>query len=301
LGVEAKCAGAKGFRLMDGARVVATSPDGKFPAPAAGAAGPGPVEILVIADFDDGAARSEPLRFVVPPSPPAPPSSFDRPVKPGLGGTVDGQPVAVTNLDHLPKGKAVLEGWFEAERDGVYELSVTGKPVECLSLTKGWHPIRIEGEAPLQVMLGGEQPLGPPRFQHATFSALPKPPEAPKGFETLVDGNRGQPGVAAPPEGLVLSFKAAAKDVAAVALFPGSGPLPSAWTVETTVGSKWLPVKDLRVVAARPPEPPKENEVPLFVELSFAPVTAKRVRLTVKEPATLAEVEVLGLTKPRKK
>lgn len=294
-GVEATCPGAKGFRLLDGARVVALSLDGKFAAPAVG---PGPVELFVIADFDDGPCRSEPLRFVIPPSPPAPPSSPDRPVKPGLGGTIDGQPVAVTNLDHLPKGKVVLEGWFEAERDGFYELVVTGKPAEALSLAKGWHPIRIEGEAPLSAMLGGEQALAPPRFQHATFGALPKPPEAPKGFETVVDGNRGQPGVAVPAEGLVLSFRAAAKDVAAITLFPGNGPLPAGWTVETTTGSKWLAVKDLCVVVARSPAPVKDQpEVPVFIELSFAPVTAKKVRLTVKEAATLAEVEVLGLSR----
>jgi hypothetical protein len=298
-GIEARCAGAKGYKLIDGARVVATSLDGKFAAPAVG---PGPVDLLVIAEFDDGACRSEPLRFALPPSPPAPPSSPDRPVKPGLGGTVDGVPVALTTLDHLPKGKAVLEGWFEAERDGLYELVVTGRPAEALSLAKGWHPIRIEGEAPLSVMLGGEQALAPPRFEHATFGALPKPPEAPKGLEALVDGNRGQPGAAVPAEGLILSFKAATKDIVAVTLFPGNGPLPAGWTVETTSGSKWLPVKDLRVVVARPPAPVKDQpEVPAFIELSFAPVTAKKVRLVVKEAATLAEVEVLGRPKAKKK
>jgi hypothetical protein len=224
-------------------------------------------------------------------------------VKPGLKGTVDGQPVAVTDLDHLPPGKpAVLEGWFEAEHDGFYELFVTGRPVEALSLVKGWHLIRIDGQTPLQVMLGGEQALAPPRFQHATFQALLKPPEAPKGLETLVDGNRAQPGIAVPPEGLILSFKAAARDVAAVTLFPGDGPLPVAWTVETTNGSKWLPVKDLRAVVARGAAPAKDKpEVPVFIELSFVPVTAKKVRLTVKEPATLAEVEVLGVFKPKRK
>jgi hypothetical protein len=72
--------------------------------------------------------------------------------------------------------------------------------------------------------------------------------------------------------------------------------------VETTSGSKWLPVKDLCVVVARPPSVAKDQpEVPLFVEISFAPVTAKKVRLTVKEAATLAEVEVLGLLKPKRK
>jgi len=298
-GVVAKCAGAKAFRLMDGARVVATSPDGTFTAPAVG---PGPVELYAIAEFEDGAARSEPLRFVVPPSPPAPPSSPDRPTKPGLAGTIDGQPIAVSDLDHLPKGKAVLEGWFEAERDGFYELVVTGKPAVAVSLTKGWHPIRIEGEAPLSAMLGGEQPLSPPRFQHATFWALPKPPEAPKGFETLVDGNRAQPGLLVPADGLILSLKAAANGIAAVTLFPGTGPLPATWTVETTNGSKWLSVKDLRAIAVRPPGPAKDPpEAPLFVEVSFDPVAARKIRLTVKEPATLAEVEVLGLAKAKRK
>lgn len=298
-GIEANCAGAKGYRLMEGARIVATSVDGKFAAPAVG---PGPAEVFVVAELPDGAARSAPLRFATPPSPPAPPSSFDRPLKPGLGGTVEGQPVAVTNLDHLPKGKPlVLEGWFEAERDGLYELVVTGKPAQALSLAKGWHPIRIEGKAPVSVLLGGEQPLDTPRFQHATFAALPKPAEAPKGLESLVDGNRGQPGVAVPGDGLVLSFKASTK-VAAVTLFPGNGALPAAWTVEVTTGSKWLPVKDLQTIVARPPAVAKDQpEVPLFVELSFAPVTARKVRLTVKETATLAEVEVLGLYKPKRK
>lgn len=300
-GVAATCAGAKGFRLMDGARVVATSPDGKFAAPAAG---PGPVELLAVAEFEDGvSARSEPLRFVVPPSPPAPPSSPGMPVKPGLRATIDGEPCAFVNLDHIPHGKqVVLEGWFEAPRDGLYELLVSGRPAEALSLAKGWHPVRVEGTAPLSVLLGGEQPLGTPRFEHATFAALAKPPEAPKGLEPLLDGNRAQPGVPVPQEGLILSFKASAKDLAAVTLFPGNGPLPAAWTVETTNASKWLPVKDLRVVVARPAAVAKDQpEVPVFVELSFAPVTAKRIRLTVKETATLAEVEVLGLPKPRKK
>jgi len=295
-GIEASCAGAKEFRLMDGARVVATSTDGKFPAPDVG---PGPVELFVVAALGDGAARSEPLRFAPPPSPPAPPSSFDRPVKPGLGGTVDKKPFATLNLDQLPKGKAVaLEGWFEVDHDGLYELVVTGKPAEALSLAKGWHPLRVEGTAPVQVLLGGEQPLQPPRFCHATFAALPKAPAAPKGLDTLVDGNREQPGAPVPSEGLILSFKSSVRGVAAVTLFPGKGPLPTEWTVETTTGSKWLPVKDLCVVAARPAAPVKDQpEVPAFVEISFAPVTAKKVRLSVKEAATLAEVEVLGQRK----
>ncbi|HEX5135578.1 MAG TPA: hypothetical protein VFY93_01270 [Planctomycetota bacterium] len=297
-GVTAKCAGAKSFRLMEGARVIATSPDGTFKAPALGL---GPAEIYVVAEFDDGAARSAPLRFDVPPSPPAPPSSPDRPRKPGLGGTVDGQPAAFLNLDQIPNGKPfVLDGWFEAPRDGLYELSVTGKPVEALALAKGWHPLRIEGTAPVSVLLGGEQPLDAPRFEHATFDALPTP-EAPKGLEALVDGKREGDGVAAPSDGLILSFKTSMKDVAAVTLFPGKGAFPTGWTVETTTGSKWLPAKDLCVVVARPASVAKDQpEVPAFVEISFAPVTAKKVRLKVKEAATLAEVEVLGLSKGRK-
>ena len=52
--LAAKCSGAKGFRLMDGARVVATSADGMFPPLSVG---PGPVDLLVIADFDEPAER----------------------------------------------------------------------------------------------------------------------------------------------------------------------------------------------------------------------------------------------------
>jgi hypothetical protein len=44
-----------------------------------------------------------------------------------------------------------------------------------------------------------------------------------------------------------------------------------------------------------------QPEVPVFIELSFVPVTAKKVRLVVKEAATLAEVEVLGVFKPKRK
>jgi hypothetical protein len=300
-GIDAKCPGARELRLMDGTRVVATSSDGKFACPDVGL---GPQELFVVAELPDGLVRSTPLRFSAPPSPPAPSSSIDRPVKPGLGGTVDGKPFATLNLDQLPKGKPVdLEGWFEAPRDGLYELVVTGKPAECLSLAKGWHRVRVEGQAPVSVLLGGEQPLEAPAFEHATFAALPKPPEAPKGLETLLDGNRSQPGVAVPSDGLILSFKTSTRDVAAVTLFPGNGPLPTEWTVETTTGSKWLPVKDLCVVAARAPAPPPKGkpDVPVFVEVSFAPVTARKIRLTVKEPATLAEVEVLGLEKPKRK
>jgi len=300
-GVTAKCAGAKAYRLMEGARVVATSPDGTFRDLALGL---GPAELYAMAELDDGTtARSPPLRFDVPPPPPAPLSSAGRPRKPGLGGMVDGQPAAFLNLDQIPKGKPVsLEGWFEAPRDGLYELSVTGKPVEALALAKGWHPIRIEGAAPVSVLLGGEQPLDTPRFEHETFDALPKAPEAPKGLEALVDGNRGGDGVAVPSDGLILSFKATMRDLAAVTLFPGKGALPTDWTVEVTTGSKWLPVKDLRVVVARPASVPKgQAEVPQFVEIWFAPVAAKKLRLTVKEAATLAEVEVLGLSKGKRK
>jgi hypothetical protein len=210
--------------------------------------------------------------------------------------------------------RIVLEGWFEAERDGFFELYVEARGKVSvngaegtffpLPLAKGWHPLRVEfepeGKPELALLLGGEQVMQPLHVRHGTFAALPRPPAAPKGLEALVDGERAQPGLAVPADGLILGFKAPARNVAAVTLFPGSDAraLSAEWTVEATSGSKWLPVKDLRAVVLRPPAVAKDQpEVPVFVELSFAPVSLRRLRLRVKDQASLAEVEVLGALK----
>jgi hypothetical protein len=323
-GIEAHAPGAKGYRIL-GTDV--TSADGRFAAPL----GPGPVEVIVVAEFEDGAARSEPLPFAVPPPPEEPPTPLPAAAKPGLRATIfgkdgnertgavlpgdrhSGRPLAEL-LGVTAAQRIVLEGWFEAERDGFFELYVEARGKVSvngaegtffpLPLAKGWHPLRVEfepeGKPELALLLGGEQVMQPLHVRHGTFAALPRPPAAPKGLEALVDGERAQPGLAVPADGLILGFKAPARNVAAVTLFPGSDAraLSAEWTVEATSGSKWLPVKDLRAVVLRPPAVAKDQpEVPVFVELSFAPVSLRRLRLRVKDEASLAEVEVLGALK----
>ena len=82
--------------------------------------------------------------------------------------------------------------------------------------------------------------------------------------------------------------------MASVTLYPGAGAFPEGWVVETNTGiGKFRPVKGLRAVVARPARVAKNQpEVPLFVELRFEPVRARKIRLKIQGPAALAEIEV---------
>jgi len=244
-------------------------------------------------------------------------------------------PVVVTNLGDRQAGrllrdqvrkdarKVELLGWIEIKKKGFYQLVAsgagraklgvpTGASVDLelargqqyvpFALEKGWYPLSIELESEsrphLELMLGGAQVLAPLHVQHFTFPAVKTPPTAPAAFAALLDGKRGDPGVAVGPDGLVLSWKRPTKGLAAVTIYPGKGAasFPLEWSIETTTGyGKFKPVKDLERVVAYPPKTPKDQaKIPLFVEFSFKPVRAKKLRLSLKGQALVAELEVLG-------
>jgi len=245
------------------------------------------------------------------------------------------RPVVVTNLgdrqvgtllrDQIGKDarKVDLHGWFEIKKKGFFQLAVSGSGKAKLvlltgatidlelggrqqylpfALEKGRYPLWIELESKsrphLELMLGGDQVLAPLHVQHVTFPAVKTPPTAPAAFAALLDGKRGDSGVAVGPDGLVLSWKRPTKGLAAVTIYPGKGAasFPLEWSIETTTGyGKFKPVKDLERVVAYPPKTPKEKaKIPLFVEFSFKPVRAKKLRLSLKGQAIVAELEVLG-------
>ncbi|MHC4817202.1 MAG: TPR end-of-group domain-containing protein [Planctomycetota bacterium] len=216
-----------------------------------------------------------------------------------------------------------LDGWIEIRKKGLYQLVVngngrvklvvpTGASPELelaggqhflpLALEKGWYPLSIELESEsrphLELMLGGDQVLAPLHVQHFSFPALKTPPTAPREFAALLDGKRDDPGANVGPEGLVLSWKRPAKGLAAVTIFPAKGAREFAldWSLETSTGyGKFKPVKDLQRVVAPPPRTAKDQpSVPLFLEFSFKPVRAKKLRLSLKGQAQVAELEVLG-------
>ncbi len=219
--------------------------------------------------------------------------------------------------------KVELHGWIEIPRKGFFQLAMsghgkaklvdpTGASVEVelgkqqryvpFAVEQGWYPLSIELESAsrphLELMLGGDQVLAPPHVKHFTFPALKKPPTAPAAFGALVDGKRDDPGAKVGPEGLVLSWKRPEKGLAAVTIFPakGAGEFPLEWTFETSTGyGKFRPVKDLRRVVAHPPRTPKgQAATPLFLEFSFRPVRAKKLRVSLKGHAQVSELEVLG-------
>jgi len=216
-----------------------------------------------------------------------------------------------------------LAGWIEIRKKGFYQLAVNGSgrvklvvPTGAsfdlklarrqqflpLALEKGWYPLSIELESEsrphLELMLGGDQVLAPLHVQHFSFPALNEQPTAPAKFASLLDGKRDDQGASVGPEGLVLSWKRPAKGLAAVTIFPAKGAKAFAldWSLETSTGyGKFKPVKELQRVVAPPPRTTKDQPpVPLFVEFSFKPVRAKKLRLSLKGQAQVAELEVLG-------
>lgn len=216
-----------------------------------------------------------------------------------------------------------LHGWMEIPRNGFYQLVVNGSGKLKLdgppgaradfelgqqqrylpfAVEKGWYPLSIELESAsrpqLELMLGGDQVLAPLHVEHFSFPALKKPPTAPAAFAALLDGKRDDSGANVGPEGLVLSWKRPEKGLAAVTIFPaeGSQAFPLEWSFETSTGyGKFRPVKDLRRVVAPPPRTPKGRAAtPLFLEFSFRPVRAKKLRVSLKGHAQVSELEVLG-------
>ncbi|MHC4578721.1 MAG: TPR end-of-group domain-containing protein [Planctomycetota bacterium] len=215
-----------------------------------------------------------------------------------------------------------LAGWFEIKQKGLYQfvvrgsgrakLSITGgtdfdgelepQRYVALGLDAGWHTIQLEleprGRPHFELLLGGAQVLAPLDVRHFSFPALKKPPTVAGEFAALLDGKRDGKGVKVAGSGLVLSWKRPIRGLAAVTLFPArdAKEFPREWTIETTTGyGKWKLVKDLQRIVARPPQTPKGRpEVPLFVEFSFKPVRAKKLRLSLKGEALLTELEVLG-------
>ncbi|MHC4818246.1 MAG: hypothetical protein ACYTF8_09350, partial [Planctomycetota bacterium] len=219
--------------------------------------------------------------------------------------------------------KVDLRGWIEIRKKGFYQLAVSGSGKAKLegptgdqvdvelgkgqqyvpfALEKGWYPIRIELESKsrphLELMLGGDQVFAPLHVRHFSFPALRKPPTAPAAFAALLDGKRDDSGAKVGPEGLVLSWKRPTKDLAAVTIFPakGAGKFPLDWSFATTSGyGKFKPVKELQRVVAHPPVTPKgKAPTPLFIEFSFKPVRAKKLRISLKGQAQVSELEVLG-------
>jgi hypothetical protein len=196
-------------------------------------------------------------------------------------------------------GKAKLEGPTGDQVD--VELG-KGQQYVPFALEKGWYPIRIELESKtrphLELMLGGDEVFAPLHVRHFSFPALRKPPTAPAAFAALLDGKRDDSGAKVGPEGLVLSWKRPTKDLAAVTIFPakGAGKFPLDWSFATTSGyGKFKPVKELQRVVAHPPVTPKgKAPTPLFIEFSFKPVRAKKLRISLKGQAQVSELEVLG-------
>jgi hypothetical protein len=219
--------------------------------------------------------------------------------------------------------KVDLHGWFEIKQKGFFQLAVSGSGKAKLvlptgatidlelggrqqylpfALEKGRYPLSIELESKsrphLELMLGGGQVLAPLHVQHFSFPALKKPPTAPAAFAALLDGKRDDPGAKVGPDGLVLSWKRPTKSVAAVTIYPakGAAEFPLEWSIETVAGyGKFRPVKELQRVVAHPPRTPKgKPKTPLFLEFSFKPVRAKKLRLSLKGEAQVSELEVLG-------
>ena len=316
--------GASSFRLVQGSRVLATAADGKLTLTNA-PVGPGRFTVVPEVVYPDGSIyRCRPVIFDLDQPDRHLAASAPLPENPRPGLVGDGR-VFVTSIgdrraglrlrDQVAKGPVTLNGFMEIREMGDYELVATGsgrlrvivddqtlfdgelqgRAYLTLSRDKGWHPVRIECEPNLELMLGGAQVLAPPALRHAPPPALKQQPRVAKKFASLRDGKRDDAGVEI--EELVLRWTRAVK-IGAVTLHPGKGADTFApdCAIETSTGyGKWKMVKDLRRSVARPPRTAKgKPEIPLFVEFAFEPVRAKKLRLRLKGQATVAEFEVHG-------
>ncbi|MGQ0614102.1 MAG: TPR end-of-group domain-containing protein [Planctomycetaceae bacterium] len=218
-----------------------------------------------------------------------------------------------------------LEGEFRAPRTGSFQLMLQGEGelklavdgevvldapaaggMACayLGLEEGWHALAIQytprGEASLRALLGGDVVAQRIELRHEAPPLHKERPDAPGPFAELVDGKRLGAGLRVPPEGIELTFRKPARDLAGFLLIPAPGAkdsaaFPASWTVEVAESSgKWKPLAGVTQRTARPAaKAPGEQEVPAFVALRFKPMTAKRVRINPRGDgeAWLVEIE----------
>ncbi|MHC4932423.1 MAG: hypothetical protein ACYTGV_09570 [Planctomycetota bacterium] len=317
--------GAPRMEVRHGSRVVATGTT-KCVVDSA-TVGPGPVLLVPRLLFGEKVWRARPVAIEIEAPEPLSTKLPDHPRKPGLRGMADEIEIVVTSIGNrkagvhlrsrgdLKKAKSLeLEGEFEAAADGFYQLNVTGSGALTLSvdglalcedvtlgdllyvpvaLAKGWHTLRIglkpRGVPHLEVHLGGAQVLAPLKLRHWSYPALKKQPELARE-KNLIQ---------VPEDGLVITWKRTQRDIAALTLYPGGKEFPKVWEVETSTGSgKFKPVAELKQLAGRVSKGP-----PSFLELSFRPVRAKKIRIRPggKKGTTLKDLVVLGKKKKKKR
>ncbi|MHC4224460.1 MAG: hypothetical protein ACYSUN_10765, partial [Planctomycetota bacterium] len=316
--------GAPRMEVRHGSRVVATGTTRCVVDSAM--VGPGPVVLAPRLLYGKVALRAPPVEIEIEaPELLSTKKLPDHPRKPGLRGMAGETGVVVTSIGDrksgvhlrsrgdLKKAKSLeLEGEFEAATDGLYQLNVIGGGTLTLevdgtaictdvalgdllyfpvALAEGWHTLRIDlkprGVPHLEVHLGGAQVLAPLKLRHWSHPALKKQPEL----------ERKKDLVEVPADGLVIAWKRTQRDIAALTLFPGGKEFPKEWEVETTTGSgKFKPVEELKQLAA-----PMSKGPPAFVELSFKPVRAKKIRIRPKgeKGTALKDLVVLGKKKKR--
>jgi hypothetical protein len=204
-----------------------------------------------------------------------------------------------------------LEGEIEAPAAGTWQLDLTGNgkvTVEiggrtvladadlkrmqfaAADLPAGWHPIRITlvpaGPPRLFAALAGGKVHGPAAFRHASRPLAEVQP--------AVEGAEAGKPLSVAGNGIVLSFKAVPKNLAAVVLTPDPNTegFPGKWIVEVPAGrDKWKEAEGVTALVG-----PPAGKAPAFLELSFGkPVKAARLRLRPAEgAATLAKIEALS-------
>jgi hypothetical protein len=317
--------GASGFEVLCGTRVVATGTGGTGELPLA-AVGSGPVALVVRLLFPGGKARRlAPLTLPVEEVAPAAAAEDERPRRPGLAGQAfskdSGRPVVAGLFPDEKAGptleaaigaaeRVLLSGEFEAPADGTFEFAFRGagkltvdlgdrrllseadlsaEQYAAVTIAKGWYPIRIEylpsGGPKLFAALAGGRVHGPAVFRHAGRPLASKQP--------VVEGQVEGKAVTAGPEGLVLSFKSAPKNVSGLVLIPdpGAESFPAKWVVELPAGGrKWKELEGVEVLTG-----PPVKKVPSFVEFSFRSLKPSKLRLRpVEGSGAVLKVEALA-------
>ncbi|MDH3592924.1 MAG: tetratricopeptide repeat protein, partial [Planctomycetota bacterium] len=187
-------------------------------------------EIRVVAVVDDAIetrAYQKLVKVAEKPVAPPPPLTVkqSRPKRslPGLGlngGWVELPADGFHQLEFRGRGRLAMTsaaGVVDVEVKGRWAQGFVTKGTDWWPLTLKWQP---KGNSKLEILLGGSQPLAPaPLFSEAP-PALKRAPVVDKAFEPLIDQKRDGEGVAIPAEGLVLTWKTAARGVANVVLFP---------------------------------------------------------------------------------
>ncbi|MEM8883505.1 MAG: hypothetical protein AAGD14_05525 [Planctomycetota bacterium] len=293
-----------------GSRVVATS--GEVPSESVG---PGPVRLIVLED-----GRRSVLDVEVTEPPQARGHKEKVATVLGLAGTInDKEEVVVSSIGPRMTGprladrfkgrkdiqRLLLRGKFEALRPGLYQFNLLGRGAveikingsslgpsaplrpqlyRTASLASGWHEIEIDyrpkGAVDLDLLLTGAQPGNRPRMGRvAPDVPAPSVNQARRGYYELSWGKRPK------------------KAIGGLLLLPGKdAELKTGWKLDyrTTKGTRWKPVKNLRVLtipsSRRPPKGKKA--VPQAMELVFDEVKARYFLLTPAEPQKLGGVQV---------